>query len=153
MNATEIVAMLKDHKGQHVKAVWQRVAKVGKDCPLLIIKRTSAWVRAGINYSNLATVKAQVASGEKEEVEGLKWGEWMQFPFTIAHKGQEYVRLYPASFSNLATPSVEWSIDGKPVSYEQVEPYLLASEKRKKEDERPLCFTLKASDVIGFEVA
>lgn len=149
MNAQAIVETVRRHKGQHVLATWQRVAKTLKDCPMLIVKRTRAWVRAGIDYSNLTQVKEGVASGERGEVEGLKWGEWIQFPFIIKHKGLEYVRLYPATFANLATPEVEWSMDGKPATYEQVEPYLLASEKRKPDEAKPLCFTLKADDVIA----
>ena len=149
MKAIEIVNAVSTRKGQHVLAVWQRVAKTLKDCPMLITKRTSAYVRAGIEYANLASVQSAVASGERGEVEGLKWGEWMQYPFIIAHKGNEYVRLYPASFANLATPSVEWSMDGKPCQYSDVEPYLLASEKRKPNEEKPSCVTLRASDVIA----
>jgi hypothetical protein len=130
MNASEIVGNVQSRKGQHVRATWQRVCKTFKDCPLLIVKRTSAYVRAGIEYANLAVVKDAVANGERSEVESLPWGEWLKYPFIISHKGKEYVRLYPATFANLATPSVEWSIDGKPADYAQVEPYLLASEKR-----------------------
>jgi hypothetical protein len=149
MKASDIVNQVSSRKGQHVQATWQRVAKTLKDCPSLIVKRTSAYVRAGIEYANLALVKDAVASGQRDEVEGLRWGEWSQYPFIIAHKGKEYVRLYPAVFDNLSTPHVEWSMDGKPVTYEQVEPYLLASEKRKDNEDRPLCFTLNAEDVIA----
>lgn len=153
MNALEIVSNVRNRKGQHVRATWQRVAKTFKDCPLLIVKRTSAYVRAGIEYANLALVKDAVASGERGEVESLPWGEWADYPFIIAHKGKEYVRLYPAVFDNLSTPSVEWSIDGKPATYAQVEPFLLASEKRKDDDDKPLCFTLKAEDVVALAEA
>jgi len=151
MQATVIVSQLQGRKGQHVLAVWQRVAKTFKDCPMLITKRTSAWVRAGIAYANLAVVKEGIASGERGEVEEIKWAEWIQYPFILRHKAthKEYVRLYPAVFDNLKTPSVEWAIDGKPAAYEQVEPYLLASEKRKDNEDRPLCFTLCADDVIA----
>lgn len=149
MNAQEIVSNVVTRKGQHVRATWQRVAKTFKDCPLLIVKRTSAYVRAGIEYANLALVKDGIANGERGEVESLPWGEWAKYPFIITHKGKEYVRLYPATFANLATPTVEWSIDGKPATYAQVEPFLLASEKRKDDEEKPLCFTLKAEDVIA----
>jgi hypothetical protein len=152
MKAQEIVQNVASKKGQHVLATWQRAAKTFKDCPMVIAKRTSAWVRAGIEYANLAVVKEAVASGERDEVEGLKWGEWIQYPFVIGHKGQEYVRLYPASFDNLK-PIVAWTIDNRPASYEEVEPYLLASEKRKDDEDKPLCFTLKADSVISIAEA
>ena len=116
---------------------------------MLIVKRTSAYVRAGIAYANLAVVKEAIATGERGEVEQITWAEWIQYPFILRHKRtmQEYVRLYPASFDNLKA-EVEWSIDGKPATYGQVAPYLLAKEKHKDNESAPLCFTLKAEDVI-----
>jgi hypothetical protein len=151
MKAIEIIQAVQNRKGQHVKVTWQRPAKTLKDCALTIAKRTSAYVRAGIEYANLATVKEAIASGERDEVQSLpSWSEWVQYPFISRHKqtGQEYVRLYPAVFANLK-PEVEWSIGGKPATYAECEPYLLASEKRKDDDERPACFSLKAEDVIA----
>jgi hypothetical protein len=144
MNAQSIVSQVKARKGQHVLAVWERAAKTFKDCPMAIMKRTTAYIRAGIEYANLA-VNEGVETGE------LPWGEWSEYPFIITHKGKEYVRLYPASFANLV-PSVAWTIDGKPATLEQVKPYLLASELREK-DEPVKCFTLKAEDVLAIAEA
>jgi hypothetical protein len=115
MNAKQIVENLQNHKGQHVQACWTRPMKTRKDVPMSIVKRTCAYVRAGIDYANLRTVKEGVESGERAEVQGLKWGQWSEFPFIIAHKGVDYVRLYPAVFANLK-PTVEYSIDGKPAT-------------------------------------
>ena len=151
MKAIEIIQAVQDRKGQHVKVTWQRVAKTLKGTAQLITKRTSAFVRAGIEYANLASVKEAIASGDRDEVQALpSWSEWVQYPFISQHKQtkQQYVRLYPAVFANLK-PEVEWSLDGKPATYEQVEPYLLASEKRKEDDDKPACFSLKADDVIA----
>jgi len=131
MNANEIIGQIEYRKGRNVKVTWQRVAKTLKGASsLLIVKRTAAWVRSGIDYANLKVVKDGIATGERGEVQPLPWGEWIQFPFIIGHKGMEYVRLYPASFENLV-PKVEWSINGRPSSYESVEQYLLSSEKRR----------------------
>jgi hypothetical protein len=169
MDASTIINALSSHKGQHVLATWQRVARVFKDCPLLITKRTSAWVRAGIDYSNLAKVKAKRTEAEAltaasggaiplPELPALpSWSEWVEFPFVLRNTKnwtKQYVRLYPAVFANLATPHVEWAIDGKPATYNEVEPYLLASEKRddSASDSRPDCFTVAVDDVIGFAV-
>jgi len=149
MKATEIIQQIESRRGQHVLVTWQRVAKTLKGASsLLIVKRTSAWVRSGINYANLGEVKEGIADGTRGEVQPLPWGEWIQFPFIIGHKGMEYVRLYPATFDNLV-PSVEWSINGRPATYEAVEPYVQSSEKRKSEDDKPLCFTVKAESVIS----
>lgn len=143
MNASEIVENLKGKKGQHVAATWQRPAKTYKNCPHVIAKRTSVFVRSGIDFANLATVKNGIESGERGEVQPLPWGKWKQFPYVIEHNGVEYVRLYPAAFENLK-PSVEWSINGKPAKFEDVEPFLLASELKEKNE----CFVVKAENVI-----
>ncbi len=119
MNATEIVNTLKNIKGQNIKACWQRPVATPKDCPLTIVKTVCGYVRAGIDYANLAAVKDGIASGERSEVGPLPWGEWVQFPFIISHKGNEYVRLYPASFDNLKD-EVTYTIDGAPATAEQV---------------------------------
>jgi hypothetical protein len=150
MNASEIIQQIENRRGQHVKVTWQRVAKTLKAASLVVSKRTSAWVRSGIDFSNLRVVKEGIENGERGEVQPLPWGEWIDFPFIIGHKGMEYVRLYPASFDNLV-PEVEWSINDRPSTYEKVEPYLLSSEKRKDEDDKPLCFTVKSESVISIE--
>lgn len=149
MNATDIVNRLKGHKGQHVLVTWTRPAKVRKDADgVVVTKRTSAYVRAGIAYSNLSSVKDAVASGEREESKGLPWGAWSAWPFIIAHKGREYLRLYPAVFDNLR-PKVEWTIDGRPATWSEVEPLVLASEKPKETDEKPECFTVGADSIVA----
>lgn len=152
MQTNEIVQAIQTRKGQHVQATWQREAKTKKGTAFKIEKRTCAWVRSGIDYSKLASVKQGIESGERGEVQPLpKWSEWMQFPFTLKHvdNGTEYVRLYPATFQNLAKETkVEWLMDGVVSTYAEVEPYLLASEKRDEEKESPACFTLKAESVM-----
>lgn len=147
MNAQDIVSLLKGHKGQHIRAVWQRPLKTRKGINSLVLKRVCYHVRAGIDYANLATVKDAIANGERGQVQPLPWGEWVSFPFIIGHKGAHYVRLYPASFDNL-TPSVEYTLDGKFVDRTDVEPLCLASEFR-REDDNPPCFTLRAETLIS----
>lgn len=152
MQTAEIVKAVQDKKGQHVQAVWRRDAKTKKGTAFKIEKRTCAWVRSGINYANLATVKEGIESGERGEVQPLQKGQaWLQFPFTLRNEtsGQEYVRLYPATFENLRKETkTEWIMDGVVVPYEQVEQYLLASDKRKEDKETPPCFLLKSESVM-----
>ena len=151
MNATEIISQIESRRGRHVKVTWQRPAKLLKAAESIVVsKRTSAWVRSGIDYANLSVVREGIANGQRDEVQPLPWGEWIQFPFIIGHKGTEYVRLYPASFDNLR-PEVEWSINGRPSTYEKVEQYLVSSEKQKGREDQPLCFTVKAESVIDIE--
>jgi len=151
MNAETIVELLKNHpKASHVRVCWKRDAKTRKDCPLHIQKETCAYVRAGITYANLSTVKNGIAEGTRGEVQSLPWGQWRDgfANYIIDHKGNEYVRLYPASFENLSKPTVQWYADGKPTTFEAVESFLLASEKPKPEDEKADCFSVRADSIL-----
>lgn len=149
MKAQDIVNQIKNSKGQHLKIVWQRTVKTFKTFDGIISKRTAAFVRTGIDYANLSQIKAEFASGERETVESLPFGEWRKGAekYIIDHKGVEYIRLYPAVFENLKA-EVEWSMNGKPATFAEVEPFLLASEKPKASEEKPLCFTVKAESIV-----
>ena len=153
MQANQIVETLKTQKGRHVPAMWQRSLKTLKGVIQCVTKITSAYVRAGIDYENLAVVKDGIESGERCEVASLPWGKWEVFPFIISHtpKGAqspvEYVRLYPASFANLK-PTVEYFIEGIPATSDEAKTLCLASEFR--DDEREvLCFTIRADNILA----
>lgn len=154
MNALTIYEILRKKKGQHVQVVWAKKAKTLRDCAMTITKRTAAWVRSGIDFANLANVKEGIEEGSRAPVGKLPFGHWRNGfeKYIIDHtpKGEienvEYIRLYPPTFENLQHPKVEWLMDGVVATYEEVLPYLLASEKRK--DEKPDCFTLRAESVI-----
>lgn len=150
MNAIQIVNQLNDKKGQHVKIIITRVLATRQDCDCLVAKRVEMWVRSGISYANLADIREGIEHGTREPVQGLPWGKWREgyTNYIIDHKNEEYVRFYPASFDNLKT-KVEYTIDGIPASYEDIESYLLAKEKRKPNEDAPLCFTVKADSVVS----
>ncbi len=147
MNALQIAEALMDKKGRHVRATWSRACKTFKGCPYVIAKRTSVFVRTGINYEHLSTVQNGIEKGERGEVQALPWGNWREgcFPYIIDHNGTEYIRLYPATFDNLR-PSVEYTKDGLPTTFDEIKEWLLASEYPK--DERAECFTVKAESII-----
>lgn len=157
MQAIEIVNALRNKKGQHVQAVWQREVDMRKKLPFghkanKLEKRTCAWVRSGINYANLASVKEGIATGERNEVQPLPdWEEWVQAPYILRNKknSTEYVRLYPATFPNLqADRKVEWILDGVVVDYETAKPFMLAKDYHNTGDEPPTCFAVKAADIL-----
>lgn len=145
MQAKQIVDALQNHKGQHLKVIWERQCKAKG---ATVEKRVTAYVRSGIDYANLKTVREAIEARERGEVQPIwnGFGEWAQFPFVIRHvtKGTEYLRLYPSSFKNLR-PSTEWKMNGKKTTYKKVERFLKSSELKK--DEIPSCFTVKAEDV------
>ena len=147
MNVEKVIETLSNHKGQNLSAVWTRPLKTRKGVEDTIIKTTCAVVRGGVDYDNLQSVKEGRADGTlPEENEGLPWGEWVQFPIHIEHKGQDYIRLYPASGLSF-TPQVHYLCNGKLAKKEDIQGLCLSSEFRVN-DEKPKCFTLKAEAII-----
>lgn len=153
MKALAVYEDLKNRKGQHVQMVWQRTAaikKAAKDAGNVVMKRTLAYVRAGINYSNLQDVREGIEAGTREPVEGLPWGQWREgfTNFIIDNGEKEYIRLYPAAFRNLQQAEVTWLLNGEEVDFATVKPMLLASEMRDKDEKPAACFTVKAADIV-----
>jgi len=149
-DAKAIIAALLGHKGQHVAITWKRELETYKGTTQKVEKQTVAHVRTGIEYSNLASVKQGIASGERDEVQPLPtWQEWGEFPYILRHKGNgtEYVRLFPASFANLK-PSVSYFIDGQPVSKADVEPLVTAKEKSERDEPAPV-FNVKVNSILS----
>jgi len=147
MQPIDIINRLKNHNGQHLPVTWARPLKTRKGVSNSVVKRTCAYVRAGINFANLGTVKQGIESGERGPVQSLPWGNWINYPYIIGHNGNDYVRLYPASFENLR-PSVEYYCDGLPCTKETAQALCLASEFRTSEDS-PECFTVKDQSIIS----
>ena len=110
-------------------------------------KRVRMVARAGIDFARLASTREGIASGERGEVQPLAWGEWESFPYTIAHKGERYYRLYPVAG---AVPTVAYMIDGVVVSKAEYMDCLTPSDRAKMESgDRPACITVKAEN-CGF---
>jgi hypothetical protein len=150
MQAVQIIDALKNKKGQHVQITWNRACQVKKSADVAISKKTAAWVRSGISYANLKDIKNAIEQGLREDVQSLPWGTWRPGfeNLIIDHKGTEYVRLYPAVFENLKNETI-WYLNGEISTYEACEPFLLASDKRKPNEERPDCFTVKAESILS----
>lgn len=155
----DAIQFLSNHKGQNLWAVWLRSAKVKKTCPFEIHKMVVTGIRGGIDYGNTAAFKATEAGQAGLAPEPLPWGHWVKFPVHIQHTGKDnvtrdYLRLYPAAGPDnirlALAPKVTWYLQGQPVEFNQVAPYLLASEFPK--DEEPACFTIGADTLIRFEV-
>lgn len=153
MEANEIVRRLSEVKGQHVQVGWTSLITPNKENKgLRILKTTIAWCRAGINYAHLASVKEGIKSGERGEVQPLKWGEWELFPFIIKHtpKGSaevvRYVRLYPASFDNLK-PQVSYLVNGIQKTRDEVK-LLCPPSTFPDHEEPPACYAPKAENIF-----
>lgn len=149
MQINEIIQSLEYRKGSNLRVMWQKDMKVKKSAgDVKITKKTSIVARGGIEYDNMKVVQEGRADGSlPSENAGLPWGEWAQYPYHITHKGTDYARFYPASGLEFK-PEVHYFMDGVEVSKEEIVDLCLASEFPKK-DEEPLCFTVKAANVIS----
>lgn len=131
--------------GTHVSVSWEKKLKVRAGVLQVVSKRVKGVFRAGITYDNKTDVQAAREAGLlPAENTGLPWGQWIQFPYHIQHKGKDYVRLYPASMELPMT--VEYFIDGKPATAEECKPLCLSSEF-KADKEKPLCLTVSAENI------
>jgi hypothetical protein len=155
MNIIDIKQTLASKKGANLKATWGKKLKTRKDASgFKVEKVTSLVVRGGIDYDNLGVVQEARHNGDlPSQNAGLPWGTWAEFPLHIEHKGTDYARFYPASGVNVSTgkeftPEVIYFIDGKPSTKQEVQALCLASEFPSR-DEPPLCFTIKAENVIS----
>jgi hypothetical protein len=138
--------LLSAPKGSFQSVTWQSSPKPAEAHKgIKLEKITSAVCKAGIDFSNLSTVKQGIESGERGEVQALPWGQWDKFPFTITHKGETYVRLYPAAQANQV--KTLYKVDGQEVNKEVFNTYLTPSDA-KKTGEKPECFTVKACNLI-----
>jgi len=121
-----------------------RPLKTRKAVTDTVEKRTEAVIRTGVDYDKIKTVQEGREDGSKPEKNaGLPWGEWVEFPWHIQHKGTDYLRLYPASGLEFQAKTTYY-LNGEEVAQEIVEPLCLASEFKVNE-KKPECFTIKAA--------
>lgn len=120
-----------------------------------IIKVSSVVLRSGIDYDKMASVIAKRETGElPSENQGLPWGEWLEHPFFITHKGTLYVRFsliqekrdddgnsYKVQKGKIKT---RYYRNGVRVSKSSLADICLASEFSSK---RPDCITVKAENI------
>jgi hypothetical protein len=121
-----------------------------------LVKRTNGLFRSGIQFKNLGAVKEGIAAGERGEVQPLPWGQWVEYPYIIEHKGTFYIRLYPPHKRNddgrlvpcwnESQLSIEYYVDDKAVNKEEFNSFLTPSDA-KKGDDRPDCFTVKSESI------
>jgi hypothetical protein len=157
LTAEQIIERILNAKGQFVKAVWKSnptPAAAHKKAGVILEKHTSAVCRAGINFANLSSVQAGIASGERGEVQELPFGTWLMFPYIIKHtpKGSEdeqyYIRLYPTD----SRSNTIYFVNGDQVDKDEFSKYLTESDKKKMySNEKPECFTIKKDNILATE--
>lgn len=168
------LAFLHMGKGQICTYTQKREAKVKKGAPY-IEKVSECSAHLGPDYE--ASIRREQAKNgipaeQQYKAGSLPWGEWItgMEGLAIAHEkdGQKktYLRVQYTEKSAEKTPAkVQWLINGQPTTYQQVEPYLLASEKTETKEKaivdakerqgvenyrQPLCLTLDT--VVRFAI-
>lgn len=151
--AKSLIESIKTCKGQFIRASYKTTVKTAaKHKDVTIIKTVEGVFKTGIDYSNLSAVKEGIASGERGEVQGLAWGEWLEFPWVIGHKGAEYLRLYPVPN---VFPKSEYTISDRianwPATKEEVAQYLTPADANKllnpDPNDKPQVITKKIDDI------
>jgi len=146
----EILAKILDCKGQYVSLITKSEVKPAASYRNVRLEKViTNKYRAGIEFRNLKAVKDAIESGERGEIQPLRWGKWKQYPYIIEHKGKEYVRLYPATNSDSGI-SVTYKVDGKEVSRGEFNAYLVPSAVE-KQGETPECFYIAVDNILGIK--
>lgn len=136
---------LLNKKGQFVSFKTERNLKVKKN-QTPIVKVSEFIARIGVDYDNMQSVKTKRENGElPEENQGLAWGEWVKFPYLIAHKDQFYLRCSTTKNSH-QKGKVKYYRNGVEISKEEAKAASLASEFYDKEDQD--VFNIKVSSII-----
>ncbi len=149
----QIVSQLKaDHpKGSNLSAMFGKTLKTRKGVENKVEKISRLVVSSGKTYDNQAVVKEGREDGTlPAENAGLPWGDWVEFPYHISHKGTDYVRFYSASGLSFE-PKVEYFLDGVQVDKATIQPLCLASEFPNRQ-EAPLAMTVKAENVKAIDL-
>jgi hypothetical protein len=151
MNIQTIKPLILSNKGSNLSAVIQKDLKLRKPYKedYKVTKITRLVIRGGIAYDNIGVVQEGRENGTlPAENAGLPWGEWAdESGVHITHKGNDYVRMYPASGIDFPT-KVTYLLNGIETSKSEVEYMCLASELPKPDDEEPKCFTIKADNIV-----
>lgn len=142
---TQMLELLMSRRGQIVTVKTQRPVKMKRGQPE-VFKASEFQCRVGVNYDNIAVVKEGRATGElPAENAGLPWGEWLEFPYTIGHKGETYVRCTLLNNGFRRAP-VFTLADGTVVDRETVRAGALASEFKDGDDS--VVFNIKVSSLV-----
>jgi hypothetical protein len=110
-----------------------------------ITKKSSFQVQLGVEYDNKKSVQEKRADGTlPAENAGLPWGEWLQYPYVITHKGEQYLRV--SLFNGTFKPTAAYYQNGVEITREQAQAQAYASEFQ--DHSGADCFSLKASNIV-----
>lgn len=150
---SKILNTILEHKDQPVSFKTSKELKVRKGQePITKVSEYTAIV--GGDYSKLestiARKKLLEASGEELPENGnkLPWGEWVDFPYTISHKDETYVRLTRVSDTHSKAIYLR---NGVEITKDEAKEACLASEFPKTPSETEI-FNIKVSSILKVDI-
>jgi len=133
--------------GQFASVTFKSNPKPAAEFKGVVLEKTTTGVfRSGVNFANLGSTKAEFASGERTEVQPLAWGEWVQFPFVIANKGERFLRL--TTVKGVKSKST-FTVNGKEVSRDEFESFLVPSARSSAKAPTEV-FNIKEANLVSF---
>lgn len=135
--------MLMQRRGQIATITTRRALKVRKNQPA-IDKISTFQCRVGVDYDNIQSVQDKRRTGELPVMNaGLPWGQWVDFPYVIEHRGEYYFRC--TRLRNNFRARTQYVREGQVIDREQAQQAALASEFREQDDNE--VFTIKIASI------
>lgn len=162
LSANDIFQKILDSKGRFVKVRYKSNPKPKAEFKGTNLEKiTTTVIRAGVDYSELSSVKDAIAAGTRGEVEPLPFGEWYSdgersyFPYIISHTPKDsdknvfYLRLTVSQNSNHHPKSIYY-VDNQVVTKEEFSKYLTNSEAAKLlgESTAPPVYNIKLENLL-----
>lgn len=139
-------------KGHFATVQYSRPVKVKKGAPMITKVTRARQIRIGAQYDALKSV--QIAKGVTNTKDahklntGLRGFEWINYPTILKSikTGDQYVRVETNSNSKFETTYI---MNGKVVTKQDIEPYILASERSK--GDMPVVMNIKADYITAIK--
>jgi hypothetical protein len=147
---TKIIDTALSKKGRFATVQYSRPVKVKKGAPMITKVTRARQIRIGAQYDAMKVVQDAKGVTSTEEAHklntGLKGFEWVKYPTILKSikTGAEYVRIETNSNSKFDTTYI---MNGKIVTKQDIDPYILASERSK--GDMPPVMNIKADYITA----
>ena len=139
-------------KGRFATVQYSRPVKVKKGAPMITKVTRARQIRIGAQYDALKSVQIAKGVTNTEDAHklntGLKGFEWVNYPTILKSikTGDQYIRVETNSNSKFETTYI---MNGKVVTKQDIEPYILASERSK--GDMPVVMNIKADYITAIK--
>ncbi len=146
-STNNVIAAFLANSGQFASVTFKSNPKPAAEFKGVVLEKVTTGVfRSGVNFANLTSVKEGIANNERGEVQPLAWGEWVNFPFVIAHKGERFLRLTTV---NGAKSKSTFKVNGVEVNRDEFEKFLVPSARSGAKAATEV-FNIKESNLVSF---